>query len=104
MSDQRVYNFSAGPSMLPLSALERAGSEITNYRGSGMSVMEMSHRSKVFIQIFEEGSRYADYKNVALFYKNTKTCNILKKMLHEILKIKKITTSKPHQGYLTPDF
>ena len=54
MSDQRVYNFSAGPSMLPLSALERAGSEITNYRGSGMSVMEMSHRSKVFIQIFEE--------------------------------------------------
>ena len=54
MSDQRVYNFSAGPSMLPLSALERAGSEITNYRGSGMSVMEMSHRSKVFIKIFEE--------------------------------------------------
>ena len=54
MSDQRVYNFSAGPSMLPLSALERAGSEITNYRGSGMSVMEMSHRSKVFLKIFEE--------------------------------------------------
>ena len=54
MSDQRVYNFSAGPSMLPVSALERAGSEITNYRGSGMSVMEMSHRSKVFTQIFEE--------------------------------------------------
>ena len=54
MNDQRVYNFSAGPSMLPLSALERAGSEITNYRGSGMSVMEMSHRSKVFLQIFEE--------------------------------------------------
>ena len=54
MNDQRVYNFSAGPSMLPLSALERAGSEITNYRGSGMSVMEMSHRSKVFLQIFQE--------------------------------------------------
>ena len=54
MSDQRVYNFSAGPSMLPLSALERAGSEITNYRGSGMSVMEMSHRSKIFMQIFAE--------------------------------------------------
>ncbi len=54
MSDQRVYNFSAGPSMLPLSVLERAGSEITNYRGSGMSVMEMSHRSKIFLQIFQE--------------------------------------------------
>ena len=54
MSDQRVYNFSAGPSVLPLPVLERAGSEITNYRGSGMSVMEMSHRSKVFLSIFEE--------------------------------------------------
>ena len=54
MSDQRVYNFSAGPSMLPLSALERAASEITNYQGSGMSVMEMSHRSKVFLKIHEE--------------------------------------------------
>lgn len=53
MSD-RVYNFSAGPSMLPLEVLERAGAEITNYRGSGMSVMEMSHRSKVFLKIFED--------------------------------------------------
>lgn len=52
MSDQRVFNFSAGPSMLPLEALERAGAEITNYQGSGMSVMEMSHRSKVFDKIF----------------------------------------------------
>ena len=48
MADKRVYNFSAGPSMLPLEALERAGKEIANYQGSGMSVMEMSHRSKVF--------------------------------------------------------
>ena len=54
MSDQRVFNFSAGPSMLPVSALERAAAEITNYQGSGMSVMEMSHRSKVFIKIFDE--------------------------------------------------
>ncbi len=50
----RVYNFSAGPSMLPLTALERAGAEITNYQGSGMSVMEMSHRSKVFQKIFDD--------------------------------------------------
>ncbi len=54
MSDQRVYNFAAGPSTLPLSVLERAGSEITNYRGSGMSVMEMSHRSNIFMGIFQE--------------------------------------------------
>ncbi len=54
MSDSRVYNFAAGPSVLPLSVLERAGAEITNYRGSGMSVMEMSHRSKVFMDLFQE--------------------------------------------------
>ena len=54
MSNARVYNFSAGPSMLPLQVLERAGSEITNYQGSGMSVMEMSHRSKVFQKIFAD--------------------------------------------------
>ncbi len=53
MGTQRVYNFSAGPSMLPLEVLERAGAEITNYQGSGMSVMEMSHRSKVFQKIFD---------------------------------------------------
>jgi phosphoserine aminotransferase len=50
----RIYNFSAGPSMLPLSVLEKAGAEITNYQGSGMSVMEMSHRSKVFQKIFDD--------------------------------------------------
>ena len=50
----RIYNFSAGPSMLPLEVLQKAGAEITNYHGCGMSVMEMSHRSKVFQQIIDE--------------------------------------------------
>ena len=54
MANGRIFNFSAGPSMLPLSVLERAGAEITNYQGSGMSVMEMSHRSKVFQKIFDD--------------------------------------------------
>ncbi|MBR2716508.1 MAG: aminotransferase class V-fold PLP-dependent enzyme, partial [Oscillospiraceae bacterium] len=54
MANDRVYNFSAGPSMLPLEVLQRAGAEITNYNGSGMSVMEMSHRPKVFQKIFDE--------------------------------------------------
>ena len=54
MANGRIYNFSAGPSMLPLEVLERAGKEITNYQGSGMSVMEMSHRSKVFQKIFDD--------------------------------------------------
>ena len=49
---QRVFNFSAGPSIMPECVLEKAASEIMNYGGSGMSVMEMSHRSAVYIDIF----------------------------------------------------
>ncbi|NGZ27761.1 MAG: 3-phosphoserine/phosphohydroxythreonine transaminase [Magnetococcales bacterium] len=47
----RVFNFSAGPAMLPVPVLERARDEMLDYRGSGMSVMEMSHRSKVYMEI-----------------------------------------------------
>ena len=54
MTEDRVYNFSAGPSVLPEAVLQRARAEIMNYRGSGMSVMEMSHRSPVFSEIFSE--------------------------------------------------
>ena len=51
MSEGRIYNFSAGPSMMPLPVLEKAAAEMTNYGGSGMSVMEMSHRSKYYDDI-----------------------------------------------------
>ena len=54
MNTERIYNFSAGPAVIPLPVLEQAASEMTNCRGSGMSVMEMSHRSKVYLDIFEE--------------------------------------------------
>ena len=47
----RVYNFSAGPSMLPLEVMEQAAKDLTNYQGCGMSVMEMSHRSKEYEEI-----------------------------------------------------
>ncbi len=50
----RIFNFSAGPSMLPVSVLERAASEMVNYNGCGMSVMEMSHRSAVYQQIIDQ--------------------------------------------------
>ncbi len=50
----RIYNFSAGPSMLPVSVLEQARDDMMNYKGSGMSVMEMSHRSKVYDAIIKE--------------------------------------------------
>ena len=49
----RVYNFSAGPSMLPESVLKRAAAEMLDYEGSGQSVMEMSHRSKVYGSIIQ---------------------------------------------------
>jgi len=50
----RVYNFSAGPSILPEEVLKTAAAEMLDYKGSGMSVAEMSHRSKVYISIFDE--------------------------------------------------
>lgn len=51
---ERVYNFSAGPSAMPLEALETAAREMTCYKDTGVSVMEMSHRSKMYIEIFDE--------------------------------------------------
>ena len=50
----RVYNFSAGPAVLPEEVLKEAQEEMLDYRGCGMSVMEMSHRSSVFQQIIDE--------------------------------------------------
>jgi phosphoserine aminotransferase len=50
----RVFNFSAGPCTLPVEALEEAKEDLLNYKGTGMSVMEMSHRSKPFEKILAE--------------------------------------------------
>ena len=50
----RTFNFSAGPAMMPEPVLEEIQGEMMNYRGSGMCVMEMSHRSKVFEQIIQD--------------------------------------------------
>ena len=47
----RIYNFSAGPSMLPVSVLEQAAKDLVDYQGTGMSVMEMSHRTPVYEDI-----------------------------------------------------
>ena len=54
MAYDRIFNFSAGPATMPVEVLEEIAAEVLNYRGSGMSVMEMSHRSKVFQQIVDE--------------------------------------------------
>ena len=50
----RVFNFSAGPSMLPVEVLENVQKDLLNYQGSGQSVMEMSHRSKEFQRIIDD--------------------------------------------------
>ena len=53
----RVYNFSAGPAVLPEPVLKEAAEEMLDYRGTGMSVMEMSHRSPEFQQIIDEAEQ-----------------------------------------------
>lgn len=53
----QVYNFSAGPAMLPVEVLRRAEQELRNWHGLGTSVMEISHRSKEFIQVAEEAEK-----------------------------------------------
>ncbi len=50
----RVFNFAAGPATLPLEVLEQARAELTDWRGSGMSVMEVSHRGKAFVALAQE--------------------------------------------------
>lgn len=53
----RIYNFSAGPAMLPVEVLKEAADEMLDYRGTGMSVMEMSHRSKAYEAIIQEAEK-----------------------------------------------
>ena len=55
----RVYNFSAGPAVLPEEVLKEAAEEMLDYRGCGMSVMEMSHRSKVYETIIKEADEHS---------------------------------------------
>lgn len=54
LSMNRPFNFSAGPAAMPLEVLQQAAAEMTNWNGSGMGVMEMSHRGKEFISIYEQ--------------------------------------------------
>ena len=66
----RVYNFSAGPAVLPEEVLREAAEEMMDYRGCGMSVMEMSHRSKVFDDIIKEAEQdIRDLMNIPDNYK-----------------------------------
>lgn len=67
---ERVLNFSAGPSALPVEVLEKAQKEMVSYGNTGMSVMEMSHRSAMFLDIFNEAERLLrDLMNIPQTYK-----------------------------------
>ncbi len=66
----RVFNFSAGPSMLPEEVLKKAAAEMLDYEGSGQSVMEMSHRSKVFDAIIKDTEKlFRELYNIPENYK-----------------------------------
>ena len=66
----RVYNFSAGPAVLPEEVLKEAAAEMLDYNGSGMSVMEMSHRSKVYDEIIKTAEKdLRDLMNIPDNYK-----------------------------------
>lgn len=72
MIDNRIFNFSAGPATLPEEVLQKAQKELLNYNNSGMSVMEMSHRSKWFQDILNQTK-----KNIATLYKFDESYEIL---------------------------
>ncbi|HAJ71945.1 MAG TPA: 3-phosphoserine/phosphohydroxythreonine transaminase [Methylophilaceae bacterium] len=67
---KQIYNFSAGPAVLPKSVLERAQAEMLDWHGSGMSVMEMSHRGKEFTSILEKTE--ADFRQLLQVPENYK--------------------------------
>lgn len=70
MNYNRIFNFSAGPAMMPEPVLEEIRDEMMNYKGSGMCVMEMSHRSKVFQTIIDEAEQdLRDLMNIPDNYK-----------------------------------
>lgn len=70
MKMSRVYNFSAGPAVLPEEVLKEAGNEMLDYNGTGMSVMEMSHRSKAFEEIITTAEKdLRDLLNIPDNYK-----------------------------------
>ena len=66
----RVYNFSAGPAVLPEEVLKEAADEMLDYKGTGMSVMEMSHRSKAYDEIIKDAEKdIRDLMNIPDNYK-----------------------------------
>ena len=83
----RVYNFSAGPAVLPEEVLKEAADEMLDYQGSGMSVMEMSHRSQVFQNIIDEAEADLRTRFTPSFIEKTKRCKESLILPEQILKL-----------------
>jgi phosphoserine aminotransferase len=67
---KRAHNFSAGPAAIPTEVLQQAQAELLDYKGTGMSVMEMSHRGSVFMDVAREVERdFRELLNVPANYK-----------------------------------
>jgi phosphoserine aminotransferase len=70
---ERIYNFSAGPAVLPREVLEQARDELVNWQGCGMSVMEMSHRGKEYMGI--QAQAEADLRELMGIPPTTRCCS-----------------------------
>ncbi len=82
---KRVYNFSAGPAVLPEEVLKEAAEEMLDYQGTGMSVMEMSHRSKAFEKIITEAEQdLRDLMNAERFKAILERCGIRNAHFHTL--------------------
>merc|ERR1719428_1001213 len=68
---ERVYNFSAGPCAMPLEVLVAAQNDMISYKNTGMSIMEMSHRSKAYVAVAEQANK--DLRDVLSIPANYKT-------------------------------
>ena len=68
-----IYNFSAGPAVLPKEVLAQAAAEMQDWHGSGMSVMEMSHRGPEFISIYKQA--VADLRELLVYPRTTRFCS-----------------------------
>ena len=94
----RVYNFSAGPAVLPEEVLKEAAAEMLDYKGTGMSVMEMSHRSKPFQAIIDEAE--ADLRDLLNIPANYKVLFLQGGASLEFIKIPMNFMRKKKAGYI----
>ena len=94
----RVYNFSAGPAVLPEEVLKEAAAEMLDYKGTGMSVMEMSHRSKPFQAIIDEAE--ADLRELLNIPENYKVLFLQGGASLEFIKIPMNFMRKKKAGYI----